>query len=165
LLPAFAADILRIGPLGLGLLRTAPAVGAVLVGVMLALRPLREHAGRWLFGGVAVFGLTTIVFGLSNSFLLSLTALVIAGGGDMVSVYVRQTLVQQYTPDHIRGRVSAVNSMFIGASNELGAFESGVMARWLGLVPAVLVGGVATLAVVGLWMLRFPQLRKIPILR
>ena len=165
LLPAFAADILHTGPLGLGLLRTAPAVGAVLVGALLALRPLREHGGGWLFGGVAIFGLATIVFGLSSSFLLSLAALVIAGGGDMVNMYVRLILVQQYTPDHIRGRVSAVNSLFIGASNELGAFESGVMARWLGLVPSVLFGGIATLAVVGLWMLWFPQLRKIPPLR
>jgi len=160
LLPVFAADVLHAGPVGLGLLRSAPAVGAVVVGAILALKPLREHAGAWMFGGVAVFGLATIAFGLSTSFLLSLAALIVAGGGDMVSVYVRHIMVQRHTPDHVRGRVSAVSAMFIGASNELGAFESGVTARWLGTVPSVVVGGCATLVVVGAWMLMFPQLRK-----
>jgi MFS family permease len=165
LLPIFAADILHTGPVGLGLLRTAPAVGAASVGLVLAIRPLRNHAGAWMFAGVALFGLATMVFGLSTSFLLSLSALVIAGAGDMLSVYIRTILVQIHTPEHIRGRVSAVNSMFIGASNELGAFESGVMARWLGVVPSVLIGGAATLLVLASWAILFPQLRKVPPLR
>jgi MFS family permease len=165
LLPIFAADVLHVGPVGLGLLRSGPAAGALIVGVILALNPLRNRPGAWMFGGVAVFGLATITFGLSTSFLLSLAALIVAGGGDMLSVYVRTIVVQQFTPDAIRGRVSAVNSMFIGASNQLGAFESGVMARWLGTVPSVLVGGCATLVVVGTWMLLFPQLQKLKSLR
>jgi len=162
LLPIFAADILHIGPSGLGMLRAAPAIGAGIVGLVLASRPLRNHVGEWLFGGVAVFGVSTIVFGLSTSFWLSLAALIAAGAGDMVSVYVRLVLVQLNTPEAIRGRVSAVNSMFIGASNELGGFESGVTARWFGAVPSVLVGGVATLLVVVLWRRLFPQLRRLP---
>jgi MFS family permease len=165
LLPIFAADILRIGPGGLGLLRAGPAIGAGIVGLVLASRPLRSHAGNWLFGGVAVFGVATIVFGLSTSFWLSLAALIVAGAGDMVSVYVRLVLVQLNTPEAIRGRVSAVNSMFIGASNELGGFESGVTARWFGTVPSVLAGGIATLLVVALWRQWFPQLRRLPPLR
>ncbi len=165
LLPIFAADILHVGPVGLGLLRTAPAAGAAVVGLVLAVRPLRNHAGAWMFAGVALFGLATMMFGLSTSFLLSLGALVIAGAGDMLSVYIRTILVQLHTPEHIRGRVSAVNSMFIGASNELGAFESGVMARWLGVVPSVVLGGAATLLVLGTWAVLFPQLRKVPPLR
>jgi hypothetical protein len=135
------------------------------VGLVLAIRPLRNNAGAWMFTGVAMFGLATMVFGLSTSFLLSLGALVIAGAGDMLSVYIRTILVQLHTPEHIRGRVSAVNSMFVGASNELGAFESGVMARWLGVVPSVLVGGAATLLVLGTWAVLFPQLRRMPSLR
>jgi MFS family permease len=165
LLPIFASDVLHTGPVGLGLLRTAPAVGAAVVGAILAVRPLREHPGVWMFGGVSVFGLATIAFGLSGSFLLSLTALAIAGAGDMVSVYIRTVLVQLHTPENIRGRVSAVNSMFIGASNELGAFESGLMARWFGTVPSVVIGGCATLAVVAGSALLFPQLRRVPTLR
>jgi MFS family permease len=165
MLPIFARDILATGPVGLGLLRTAPAFGAALVGIVIALRPLREHAGLWMFGGVVTFGLATIVFGLSTSFLLSLVALTVAGAGDMISVYIRTVLVQLHTPDSIRGRVSAVNSMFIGASNELGAFESGVMARWLGIVPSVVAGGCASLVVVAAWLLLFPQLRRLPPLR
>jgi MFS family permease len=165
LLPIFAAEILHTGPVGLGLLRSAPAVGGAVVGVWLALRPLRDHAGAWMFGGVAVFGVATIVFGLSTTFIVSLLALVVAGAGDMISVYIRTVLVQLNTPDSIRGRVSAVNSMFIGASNELGAFESGVMARLMGTVPSVVVGGMATLAVVAAWMRWFPQLRRMPSLR
>jgi MFS family permease len=161
LLPIYAADILHTGTVGLGMLRTAPAVGAAIVGATLALRPLHKHAGAWMFGGVTVFGLATIVFGLSTSFLLSLAALLLAGAGDMVSVYVRLILVQTHTPEHIRGRVSAVNSMFVGASNELGAFESGVMARLFGAVPSVVIGGCATLAIVGAWAWLFPQLRKV----
>jgi hypothetical protein len=165
LLPVYAADILHIGPIGLGLLRSAPAVGAAIVGATLAVRPIHHHAGVWLFSGVTLFGFATIVFGLSTSFWLSMVALVIAGAGDMVSVFVRLTLTQLSTPDVIRGRVSAVNSMFIGASNELGAFESGVTARWFGAVPSVLIGGCATLVVVGAWSLLFPQLRRVPALK
>jgi MFS family permease len=165
LLPIFAADVLHVGPVGLGLLRTAPAAGAALVGAVLAVRPLRHHAGAWMFIGVTLFGVATIVFGLSTSFLLSLIALAVAGAGDMLSVYIRTILVQLRTPENIRGRVSAVSSMFIGASNELGAFESGVVARWLGTVPSVLIGGCATLVVVAAWALLFPQLRRVPPLR
>jgi hypothetical protein len=165
MLPVYAADILHIGPVGLGTLRSAPAVGAAIVGSMLAFRPLRSHAGAWMFGGVTVFGLSIIVFGLSTSFLLSLLALLVAGAGDMLSVFVRVTLVQISTPEQIRGRVSAVSSMFIGASNELGAFESGVMARLFGTVPSVVLGGCATLLVVGAWSWLFPQLRKVQALR
>jgi MFS family permease len=161
LLPIFANDLLHVGPAGLGLLRTAPGAGAALTAAFLALRPIRRHAGAWMFGGVAVYGLATILFGCSTLFPLSMLALFIAGAGDMLSVYIRGILVQLRTPDAIRGRVSAVNSMFIGASNELGEFESGVAARLLGAVPAVLVGGVCTLAVVGVWLRRFPQLRRL----
>ena len=161
LLPIFAADILKVGPAGLGLLRSGPAMGAAVVGLWLAARPLRNRAGNWMFGGVAVFGVATIVFGLSTNFWISLAALVIAGAGDMISVYVRTMLVQLNTPEEIRGRVSAVNSMFIGASNELGGFESGVVAGWIGVVPSVLFGGVATLVVVMLWRQFFPQLRRL----
>jgi MFS family permease len=161
LLPIFANDLLQVGPVGLGLLRTAPGAGAALTAGLLALRPLRRHAGAWMFGGVAVFGLATIAFGLARLFPLSLLALFIAGAGDMLSVYIRGILVQLRTPDAIRGRVSAVNSMFIGASNELGEFESGVTARWFGAVPAVLVGGLCTLVVAGVWLRRFPELRRL----
>ena len=165
LLPIFAADILAVGPVGLGVLRSAPAMGAAVVGMIMARRPLRDHAGEWMFGGVAVFGLATIVFGLSTSFWLSLLALVVSGAGDMVSVFVRQVLVQVNTPEAIRGRVSAVNSMFIGTSNQLGAFESGVTARWFGTVPSVVIGGVLTLLVVAVWRRRFPEMRRLPLLR
>jgi MFS family permease len=160
LLPMVASDVLRVGPAGLGILRSAPAVGAGLTAGVLALRPVRRHVGRWMFGGVAAFGLATVVFGLSRSLPLSLTALAVLGAGDMLSVYVRHMLVQLETPDAIRGRVSAVNSMFIGASNELGEFESGVTAHWFGLVPALVLGGVATLAVVADFVRRFPELRR-----
>ena len=160
LLPAYAADILHVGPEGLGLLRTAPAIGAALIAIGLAFYPITRHVGVWLFAGVFVFGLAIIVFGLSTWFYLSLAALVVMGAGDMVSVYIRHMLVQLETPDEIRGRVSAVNAVFIGASNELGEFESGVTAAWLGLVPAVVIGGTATIAVAGLWTRLFPQLAK-----
>jgi MFS family permease len=160
LLPMVASDVLRVGPPGLGVLRTAPAVGAALTAAWLALRPVRRHVGRWIFAGVGLFGFSTVVFGLSRSLPLSLAALALLGAGDMLSVYVRHMLVQLETPDEIRGRVSAVNSMFIGASNELGEFESGLVARWLGLVPAIVLGGVATLLVVADSMRRFPQLRR-----
>ena len=161
LLPVFATDILHVDSAGLGLLRAAPGVGAAAVALMLGLHAIERHAGRWMFGGVAVFGVATITFGLSTNFWLSLTMLALLGAGDMVSVFVRQMLVQLETPDAIRGRVSAVNSMFIGASNELGEFESGVTAKWFGTVRAVVFGGAATLFVVGSYMKIFPELRKL----
>jgi MFS family permease len=158
LLPAYASDILHTGPEGLGLLRTAPAIGAAIVAAVLVFYPITRHVGRWLFAGVVVFGVAIIVFGLSESFLLSMAALTLLGIGDMVSVYIRHLLVQLETPDNIRGRVSAVSSVFIGASNELGEFESGLAAAWLGLVPAVVIGGGATLVVTAVWYKLFPQL-------
>jgi MFS family permease len=161
LLPAYAADVLHVGPEGLGWLRAAPGVGAALMAAWLTVHPISRHAGPWMFLGVAVFGVATIVFGLSTSFWLSMVALFVLGAADMVSVFVRHILVQLETPDAMRGRVGAVNSMFIGASNELGEFESGVTAAWWGLKPAVVVGGLATLAVAGLWARWFPQLRTL----
>ncbi|MBP8272609.1 MAG: MFS transporter [Sphaerotilus sp.] len=158
LLPMFAKDILHTGPWGLGLLRAAPAAGALVVSVWLARRPLQRRVGRTLIGAVAVFGLCLLVFGLSRSFWLSLLALMASGGADMVSVVVRQTLVQLGTPDAMRGRVSAVNSIFIGASNQLGEFESGATAALLGPVGSVLLGGVGVLVVAGLWIRWFPDL-------
>lgn len=161
LLPIFARDILTVGPWGLGLLRSAPAVGATLCAVTLAHHPLRKHAGKILLICVTGFGLATIIFGLSKTFPLSLASLVLLGGCDMISVYVRQNLVQLSTPDSLRGRVSAVSQVFIGASNELGEFESGVTASWFGTVPAVVIGGVGTLLVVALWAWRFKELRQV----
>ena len=161
LLPVFARDILHVGPQGFGLLRSAPAVGAAVVALVLASRPVHRRAGFSLFMGVAVFGMATIVFGLSKSFWLSLGALATLGGADMVSVYVRQTLVQIVTPDAMRGRVASVSFLFIGASNELGEFESGVTARIFGPVLAAVLGGVASLAVTGLWARYFPSLRRV----
>jgi predicted MFS family arabinose efflux permease len=158
LLPIYARDILAAGPLGLGVLRCMPAAGAVAMTVLLARRPLHRRAGRTMFLAVAVFGIATIAFGLSRSMAVSLSALFVLGAADMVSVYVRQTLVQGETPDAMRGRVAAVNSIFIGASNELGEFESGALAAWLGPVAAVVLGGVGTLAVAGLWTRLFPAL-------
>jgi MFS family permease len=161
LLPIYAGEILDVGPVGLGIMRAAPAVGAGVLAAIVAVRPIRRHVGRWMFGGVIVFGLATMVFGVSTSFPLSLAALVVMGAGDMVSVYIRHLLVQLETPDAIRGRVSAVNSVFIGASNELGEFESGVTASWWGIVPAVVVGGAATLVVAGAWTRLFGVLRRL----
>ena len=161
LLPVFARDILHVGPTGLGLLRSAPALGAACCALWLAHYPLQQRAGATMFACVAGFGAATILFGLSTNFLLSLVALVALGGFDMVSVYVRQTLVQLETPDAMRGRVSAVNMVFIGASNELGEFESGLTAAWFGTVQSVLVGGIGTLLVVGLWVWRFRALRQV----
>jgi MFS family permease len=161
LMPVFARDILQAGPEGLGLLRAAPAVGAGLMALLIAFVPLRRRLGWTLLGGVAVFGLATIVFGLSRNFALSVAALAVAGGADMLSVNIRHTLIQMATPDAMRGRVSAVAFVFIGASNELGEFESGVTARWFGTAPAVVVGGIGTCAVVLLSALLFPQLRKV----
>ena len=161
LLPVFARDILHVGAQGFGLLRSAPAVGAALVALVLAGHPVHRRAGFSMFAGVAVFGVATIVFGLSKSFWLSLGALATLGGADMVSVYVRQTLIQIVTPDAMRGRVASVSFLFIGASNELGEFESGVTARLLGPVTAAVFGGVASLCVTGVWSRLFPQLRRV----
>ena len=160
LLPAYAHDVLQVGPTGLGWLRTAPGVGAALCSVALAFYPIRRHVGRWMFGGVAVFGAATLVLGLTSHFAVALAALLLLGAGDMVSVYVRHLLVQYETPDAIRGRVSAVNAVFIGASNELGEFESGLTAGWFGLVRAIVFGGVATLAVTAIWIVKFPVLSR-----
>ncbi len=160
LMPAFAQDILFVGPNGMGALRSAPSVGAAVVAIVLAYSPLKKRAGLLMFSCVFLFGIATIVFGLSHSFLLSLAALVVVGATDMVSVVIRQTLIQINTPEEVRGRVSAVNSVFIGASNELGEFESGLTAQWLGLVPAVVVGGIGTCLVVIGWAFMFPTLRK-----
>ncbi len=165
LLPIYAAEVLHIGPVGLGVLRSAPSVGALVAAGILSLRPINRHAGAWMFGGVALFGVSTLVFGVSRSVPLSVAALLLLGCGDMVSVYVRGILVQLNTPDVIRGRVSAINSMFIGGSNELGEFESGATARWFGAVRAVLLGGALTLAVVASWMGLFPELRRLDRLR
>jgi MFS family permease len=158
LLPIFAKDILHVGPVGLGVLRSAPAAGALLMSFWLTRHPIERHAGRIMFAGVAAFGAATVVFGLSRSFLLSLAALLVLGASDMISVVIRSSLIQLETPDAMRGRVNAVNFLFIGASNQLGEFESGVTAAWLGTVPAVVLGGVGTLVVVALWMRWFPAL-------
>ena len=160
LLPAYASDVLYVDSAGLGLLRTAPGVGAAFTAVVLGFTPISRRVGRWMFEGVLLFGLATVLFGFSENFQLSMVALVLMGAGDMVSVYIRHMLVQLETPDAIRGRVSAVNSVFIGASNELGEFESGLTAAWFGLVPAVIIGGIATLVVTALCMWRFPVLRN-----
>jgi MFS family permease len=161
LLPVYARDILRLGPWALGALRSAPAIGAATTAIALAVWPIERGAGKKMFLCVALYGLATIVFGLSRSLALSVAALAVAGAADMVSVFVRSALVQLATPDAMRGRVSAVNMVFIGASNELGEFESGVTAQWFGPVPAVLLGGVGTLVVVAVWCWRFPQLRRV----
>ena len=160
LLPVFARDILHVGPEGFGILRAGPAIGAAIVAVILAAHPIRRHAGAIMFWGVAVFGLATLVFGVSRALPLSVAALAILGGADMLSVYVRSTLVQVITPDAMRGRVSSVSSVFIGASNELGEFESGLVARFLGPVGAALFGGFGALVVTGAWAWMFPALRK-----
>jgi len=161
LLPIYARDILRVGPGGLGLLRSAPAIGAALTGMLLGRVPLRRGAGLAMFACIGIFGVATIVFGFSTDFTESVVALAVLGASDMVSVYVRITLIQLATPDEMRGRVSAVNSLFIGASNELGEFESGVTAAWFGTVPSVIIGGAGTILVVVLWMMLFPGLRNL----
>lgn len=160
LLPLFAKDILVVGPWGLGLLRAAPAAGALLMSAVLTRWPLERRVGQRMLASVAVYGLCMMVFGLSTSFVLSLVVLAISGAADMVSVVVRQTLVQMETPDDMRGRVSAVNSIFIGASNQLGEFESGATAALLGPVGSVLLGGVGTLLVAAAWLRWFPELAQ-----
>ncbi|MFZ5720995.1 MAG: MFS transporter [Pseudomonadota bacterium] len=160
LLPVFARDVLHVGPEGFGILRAGPAIGATAVALWLAANPIRRRAGVTMLAGVAVFGFATVVFGLSKSMWLSVAALAVLGGADMLSVFVRQTLVQLVTPDHMRGRVAAVSSVFIGASNELGEFESGVVARILGPVGAAVFGGVGAMAVTAVWAKLFPDLRR-----
>ncbi|HEY2033282.1 MAG TPA: MFS transporter [Rhizomicrobium sp.] len=161
LLPIFARDILHVGPTGLGLLRSAPAIGAALTAFTLSRYPITRSSGPRMFAAVAIFGLATIVFGLSHNFILSLAALFVTGASDMVSVNVRQSLINFATPDPMRGRVGAVSMLFIGASNELGEFESGITASWFGTIPAVILGGLGTLGIVAIWMWLFPPLRTV----
>jgi MFS family permease len=160
LLPAFAADILQVGPTGFGILRAGPAIGAVAMALVLARYPLVRHAGRRMLWAVAVFGLATLVFGLSQNLYLSVAALIVLGAADMISVFVRQTLIQVVTPDHLRGRVSSVSGLFIAGSNELGEFETGLVARFIGPVGAAVAGGLGTLAITGIWAYIFPDLRR-----
>jgi MFS family permease len=161
LLPIFADEIFHTGPEGLGVLRAAPAIGALVITALLTTSPLTRRVGRIMFASVACFGLATIVFAFSRSFALSMAALTVLGAADAVSVVIRMTLVQIETPDEMRGRVTAVNSLFSGTSNQLGDFRAGVMAAWLGAIPAVLVGGVGILLVVAIWMRAFPALRHV----
>lgn len=161
LLPVFARDVLETGPWGLGLLRSASGIGALSVSIWLMRRPIRDHAGKAMLAAVILFGIAITVFGLSRSVWLSVGALAVMGGADMISVFVRQTLIQLHTPDEVRGRVNAVNMTFIGASNELGEFRAGSMAALIGAVPAVVFGGVGTIAAVLAWMRLFPQLKAI----
>jgi MFS family permease len=165
LLPIYARDILQTGPWGLGILRSAPAVGALLMSVYLVRRPLKRHVGRTLMVSVAAFGAATVVFGLSTSLPLSLAALMALGAADMISMVIRASLVQLETPDAMRGRVNAVNSLFTGTSNQLGQFESGVTAALFGTVPSVVIGGIGALLVVALWMRLFPGLARRDVLR
>jgi MFS family permease len=161
LLPIFAHDILVLGPWALGLLRSAPAIGAIGMALFLALYPIERKAGQLMFVSVVIFGLSTLAFSVSTNPIVSILALIVLGASDMVSVVIRQTLVQIWTPDELRGRVNSVNQVFIGASNELGAFRAGTMAAAIGAVPAVIFGAAGTLAVAAIWALRFPQLRRI----
>jgi len=161
LLPVYARDILHLGPSALGVLRSAPAIGGATMAVVLALRPIRRHVGRALLLCVALFGVGTMIFGVSRSFIVSLAALIVLGAADMVSVFVRSSLVQLATPEAMRGRVSAISMLFIGASNELGEVESGVTAQWFGTVPAVVLGGIGTLVIVVVWSWLFPSLRRV----
>lgn len=161
LLPVYAREILNIGPLGLGVLRSAPAAGALSMSLVLARYPLQQRVGRIMFSAVIVFGLATMCFAVSTSFFLSLGSLLVLGAADVISVVIRSSLVQMQTPDEMRGRVSAVNSVFIGTSNQLGEFESGLTAAWFGVVPAVLLGGIGTIVVALLWMRFFPELARV----
>ena len=160
LLPVFARDILNVGPWGLGLLRSAPGAGAIVAAVWLSGHPIKDHAGMLMFAGVAFFGAFTALFGVSTAAWLSILALALVGAADMVSVYVREILIQLWTPDEVRGRVNAVNGVFIGASNELGEFRAGTMAAWIGAVPAVVFGGIGSIVIAAIWAWRFPALRN-----
>jgi MFS family permease len=160
LLPVYAQDILKVGAHGFGVLRSGPAIGAALMAFALSRWPIRRHAGYFMFGGVAAFGVATLVFAVSKSVIVSLFALAALGAADMISVYVRQSLMQIVTPDRMRGRVSAMSYLFIGASNELGEFETGIVARLLGPVGAAIFGGIGSLVVTGTWAWMFPSLRK-----
>lgn len=159
LMPAIARDVLAVGPLGLGLLRAAPGIGAIVTAGALSLWPVRDHAGRIMFASVGLFGFASAVFGLSTTLWLSIAALAVMGAADMVSVTIRETLLQLWTPDEVRGRVNAVNMLFVGASNELGEFRAGTMAAAIGVMPAIVTGGVGAMAVSGLWAWWFPKLR------
>jgi MFS family permease len=161
LLPVYARDILTVGALGLGILRGAPSAGAVAMAIVLAHWPLRRHAGATMLWCVAGFGVFTVVFALSRNVELSVAALVLVGACDMVSVILRHTLVQLSTPNEMRGRVSAVNMVFISTSNEVGQFESGLTAQWFGTVQAAVLGGIGTILVVALWAVLFPGLRRV----
>lgn len=161
LLPIFAEDILHSGPSGLGILRAAPAFGALSISVLLTWRPIKHHAGKRMLYCVALFGVATVVFGLSRNMMLSLVALFVVGAADMVSVIVRSSLLQLATPEAMRGRVSAVNALFVGASNEFGSFESGVTAQWWGAVPSVIIGGLGAIIITGAWATIFPSLRQV----
>lgn len=161
LMPVYARDVLELGPWGLGFLRSAPGVGALLTAAWLATSPIRDHAGRMLLIFVALFGLFTVVYGVSTLAWVSILALALIGAADMVSVVIRETLLQLWTPDEVRGRVNAVNMVFLGASNELGEFRAGFMAAWIGVVPAVVFGGVGAMVVAVAWAVLFPQLRDV----
>ncbi|HET9717471.1 MAG TPA: MFS transporter [Pseudolabrys sp.] len=161
LLPIYAKDILAVGPAGLGLLRSAPAVGALITSIVLARYPVERHIGRRMFTVVVIYGLATIIFGLSTSLPISLLALLILGAADAVSIVIRFSLVQIETPDEKRGRVSAINYLFVGSSNTLGEFESGLLAAWVGTIPSVVIGGIGSLLIAGIWMILFPDLRRI----
>ncbi|MDP4177858.1 MAG: MFS transporter [Bacillota bacterium] len=158
LIPVFASDVFKIGPWGFGVLRAAPAVGALIMSIILAINPLKKKVGHIMYAAVIMFGITTILFAISRSFILSILILCIMGASDVISVVIRSTLVQLNTPDEMRGRVSSVNQMFVGTSNQLGEFESGLTASWFGAVPAVLIGGIGTVVVVLSWIKLFPQL-------
>ncbi len=160
LMPIYVKDILHAGPQAFGILRASPAIGAIITSFILSWSPIRRNAGPWMFGGVAVFGISTIVFGMSEMIWVSIAAMIVLGAADMISVYVRGTLVQIVTPNHMRGRVASVSYLFIGASNELGEFETGVMARLMGPVNAALFGGIGSLIVTGTWIKLFPALYK-----
>jgi len=161
LMPIYARDILSAGPIGLGLLRSAPAAGALITSIVLSRHPVERHIGRKMFAVVAIYGVATIMFALSTSFPLSLLVLALLGASDALSIVIRFSLVQIETPDDKRGRVSAINYLFVGSSNTLGEFESGTVAAWLGVVPSVLIGGFGSLLIAGIWMLLFPDLRRI----
>ncbi|EGW38434.1 MFS transporter [Desulfosporosinus sp. OT] len=161
LLPIYAQDIFYVGPVGLGILRAAPAVGALLMSAVLARHPLRERVGKIMFIAVIVFGIATIIFAVSTSFVLSVAALIVLGASDVISVVIRSSLVQLKTPDEMRGRVSAVNMLFVGTSNQLGEFESGLTASWFGTIPSVLIGGIGTIVVAVIWMRMFPKLLQV----